>query len=217
MPHALSKVTALITRQGDHGPELLVFQHPTAGIQLPAGTVEVDEPVEAALQREVEEETGLTGVQIEHSLGVQATDLGNNWRLVTRLAHLLVGPVENTLQLGFYLTRGAWVRQIGEVNGFAEVVYEETDLNIEPPRLLARISGWLPAGWLAARLERHFFHLTLTSPAPTSWEKPSDGGHIFHLFWTPLIPRPRLVTGQDEWLDLVYEPLIKSLSADNFG
>ena len=54
------KVVAYITR----GRELLVFEHegmPEAGVQVPAGTVEPDEPLEAALWREIAEESGLTG------------------------------------------------------------------------------------------------------------------------------------------------------------
>ncbi|MBU1880260.1 MAG: NUDIX domain-containing protein, partial [Chloroflexi bacterium] len=40
-------------------PELLLFQHPYAGVQVPAGTVEDGEtPAQAAL-REAAEETGL--------------------------------------------------------------------------------------------------------------------------------------------------------------
>lgn len=53
------KVVAYITR----GCELLVFEHegmPEAGVQVPAGTVEPDEPLEAALWREIAEESGLT-------------------------------------------------------------------------------------------------------------------------------------------------------------
>ncbi len=53
------KVVAYITR----GRELLVFEHegmPEAGVQVPAGTVEPDEPLEAALWREIAEESGLT-------------------------------------------------------------------------------------------------------------------------------------------------------------
>ena len=49
----LEKVTAFITRGAGAARELLVFQHQAAGIQLPAGTVEAGEDVEAALWREV--------------------------------------------------------------------------------------------------------------------------------------------------------------------
>ena len=35
----VEKVTAFVTRQTADGFDLLLFQHPSAGIQLPAGTV----------------------------------------------------------------------------------------------------------------------------------------------------------------------------------
>lgn len=58
------KVVAYITR----GRELLVFEHADdaeAGVQVPAGTVEPGEEIEAAVWREVAEETGLNRDQLE--------------------------------------------------------------------------------------------------------------------------------------------------------
>lgn len=58
-----TKVVAYITR----GRQLLVFEHaglPEAGLQVPAGTVEPGEALEAALWREVGEESGLTREQL---------------------------------------------------------------------------------------------------------------------------------------------------------
>lgn len=53
------KVVAYITR----GRELLLFEHagmPEAGLQVPAGTIEPDEPLDDALWREIAEESGIT-------------------------------------------------------------------------------------------------------------------------------------------------------------
>ncbi len=58
MANIVKKVVAYITR----GDELLVFTHrdfPEAGVQVPAGTVEDGETLDAAVLREVHEETGL--------------------------------------------------------------------------------------------------------------------------------------------------------------
>ncbi|WP_147103728.1 NUDIX domain-containing protein [Tateyamaria sp. syn59] len=41
------------------GPDILVFRHPLAGVQLPKGTVEAHETTLAAARREVFEEVGL--------------------------------------------------------------------------------------------------------------------------------------------------------------
>lgn len=67
------KVFAYIT----HGHRLLVFSHPyapSAGIQVPAGTMRPDEDPEAAVMREADEETGLAGLVLAGYLGEQTLD-----------------------------------------------------------------------------------------------------------------------------------------------
>ena len=63
------KVFAYIT----HGHRLLVFSHPnspTAGIQVPAGTMKAGEDPENAVMREAFEETGLTDLTLCDYLGL---------------------------------------------------------------------------------------------------------------------------------------------------
>lgn len=59
----LTKTTAVIARIGDSGPEVCVFDHPSAGVQLPAGTLLVDEEPLDGCRREGFEETGLQGLR----------------------------------------------------------------------------------------------------------------------------------------------------------
>ena len=54
----IEKVTAFVIRKKNNIPQLLVFSHPTAGTQIPAGTVEENEALEVALLREIKKETG---------------------------------------------------------------------------------------------------------------------------------------------------------------
>lgn len=64
----VQKVVAYVTR----GDQLLVLRHrdfPEIGIEVPAGTVEPGEDLAEAVLREVEEETGLTGVRMIGYLG----------------------------------------------------------------------------------------------------------------------------------------------------
>jgi 8-oxo-dGTP pyrophosphatase MutT (NUDIX family) len=65
-----AKVAALITRPGPNGPELIVFDHGVAGVQLPAGTVEDGESFEVAATREAWEETGALGLELGRELAV---------------------------------------------------------------------------------------------------------------------------------------------------
>lgn len=65
MSSVVEKVTAFITRERTGVKELLLFKHPTAGIQIPAGTVEEGETPEKAVKREVYEETGLRAAGCE--------------------------------------------------------------------------------------------------------------------------------------------------------
>lgn len=51
-----------LLRPSTHGFELLVFEHPRAGIQLPKGGVEPNETGEQAALRELYEETGVSEV-----------------------------------------------------------------------------------------------------------------------------------------------------------
>ena len=66
------RVLAYVTRERDGRRELLVFDHrdyPDAGTQVPAGRLEQDEDVEAALLRELAEEAGLSDAVIVRKLG----------------------------------------------------------------------------------------------------------------------------------------------------
>ena len=68
------KVFAYIT----HGNNFLVFSHPDfpeAGLQVPAGTMEVGETPETAVMREAFEETGLTNLRLQGCLGSLVCDL----------------------------------------------------------------------------------------------------------------------------------------------
>ncbi len=61
------KVLAYITRGEEQNREILVFRHrdyPEAGMQVIGGTVDGNETLEAALHREIEEESGLCNLEL---------------------------------------------------------------------------------------------------------------------------------------------------------
>jgi 8-oxo-dGTP pyrophosphatase MutT (NUDIX family) len=63
------KVCACVVRQGDDGPEVLVFDHPSAGTQLPKGTLEPHEDPADGVLRELAEETGVGSVELVDRFG----------------------------------------------------------------------------------------------------------------------------------------------------
>lgn len=63
------KVCACVVRQGDNGPEVLVFDHPSAGTQLPKGTLESDEEPADGVLCELAEETGVVSVELVDRFG----------------------------------------------------------------------------------------------------------------------------------------------------
>lgn len=207
MEPALGKVTAFITRATDTARELLVFMHPTAGLQLPAGTVEIDETPEAAVLRETAEETGLTAVSIVELLDVIEQPLAENERMIVRRCVLQASPGnEGTLRLGTYLQRGQTVQLIGITGGFAHVAYTEYKFEDNTFFAVSSKSGWVAARFLTNRVQRYLFHLTPTEPTPLQWMVNADG-HSFSLFWVPLDKEAGLIAPQQAWLDLVHDRL----------
>lgn len=221
------KVAALITRGEGAERELLVFRHPSAGIQLPAGTVERGEAIEAALLREVREETGLIDVVLVKRLATFSEGVGPDDRMITSAVRLRVEPseaaswIEVTLgprHIASTLGRGLWVRHLrGEAGyivegGFARIGYDLYD--IRGPHdwvLLQTIAGWVPLAAISADVRRHLFHLEATGPTPDRWLHDGDVPGC-ELYWTPLAQDPGLVRGQDRWRLVALEALEQGVS-----
>ena len=203
----LDKVTAFITRDGPDGRELLVFQHPTAGIQLPAGTVEAGESVEDAVLRETREETGLTAVELGKELGSIAQPLEPGERIIVVDTILQASPGdEGTLVKAVLLRRGTGVRVIGSEDNYDQVIVPEYQVHERELIQVSGRKGWVPAKHLTADVQRHFFHLMVTAPTEHHWLQQADE-HQFSLFWVPLTQDPGLIPAQAYWYQLVREKL----------
>ena len=207
MAIAVKKVTAFVTRECNGVKELLVFKHPSAGIQIPAGTVEDGENLETAVKREVCEETGLKHVKIEKFLGFIENELGENERVVAKTTQVCINPSLNSTVRKEKLDRGLTVNYNSTHDGFTHISYVEYDRTPNPTCVLCEITGWVPSRNLSLRKSRHFFLLTTPEETVDGWEVKSDRDHIFRVYWTPLSPKPRIVPPQDKWLDFVYEQL----------
>ena len=198
----IQKVTAFITRRQRDARQLLLFRHPLAGTQVPAGTVEEGEGLQDALRREVREETGLDLADAAH-LGVWANELAATERVTLGAAPLLAGPAADAAELAA-VGRGVSMPFFGERGAYSQVLYqiiEDGGESLRPAR------GWVATKDLSAVKERHFYHVPCAEKTPDSWRLRGDQDLVYELFWTPLRPKPALVEGQDRWLDFVYPAL----------
>ncbi|MBN1287486.1 MAG: NUDIX domain-containing protein [Anaerolineae bacterium] len=203
----VEKVTAFITR----GQELLVFEHPNAGVQIPAGTVEVGEAPEAAALREAGEETGLASLSIRRYLGCAERTLTGEWRLIGAPTRVYARPDLASFDWA-YIRRGIWVKRLREAGEFAQIKYEEFDRVPDSQYVTMCILGWVPQAVLCDTLRRHFFHLAFEGRTEASWTVEVDN-HTFRLFWAPLADLPEIVSPQDEWLGFLCKEFLPSIKS----
>lgn len=207
----LDKITAFVTRSGSNGMELLLFEHPNAGIQIPAGTVEEGEPFEQAVLRELMEETGLNAgdVRLRASLGWR-DELPPDKTHVMRKASKAYSRPDPTSFDWIHLPRGISVRLLRREPGFAQVTYEEGDRYPDPIYTSYQATGWVPEEVLAEANRRHFFHLEALPGAP-DFALGAPGGmfarftdhHTFRPFWASMEALPEIIPPQRAWLDYV--------------
>jgi len=199
MTEAIEKVTAFITRLTGRGTDLLLFEHPYAGIQLPAGTVEAGETPEHAVLREAFEETGLQPLTIRKYLGVKKTHLPAGLRLIHQPTRVYARPDATSFDWA-YLRTGIQVRLLRKSAGFSQISYEEPDREPNPQYISMQITGWVPDQALTSISIRHFFLLDFKRSTPGRWTVFSDN-HNFTLFWVPLPETPALISPyQADWL-----------------
>ncbi len=209
MNEIVQKVTAFIIRERNSIKELLVFKHPTAGIQIPAGTVEEGEDIETAVKRETYEETGLRFVKVESYLGCFENELKNNQRIIAETTEVYIEPNLDAMPYKRKLSKGLTVDYLSTQEDFTHISYiaYEYDKFYKPTCIRSNITGWVPNENISAQKKRHFFHLSTQEETADAWELKSDQGHIFKPYWTPLSPKPNIIPPQDQWLDFVYEKI----------
>lgn len=201
----LKKVTVFILRRDpqDHegAQQILLFRHPNAGVQIPAGTVESNELVRQAALREAREETGLADLRIVKRLGVETETLPSDERAVVQPLTVYARPDPGSFAWA-HIPRGIQV-SVGKQEGdFIQVAYVEWDSMPEMNYITYQISGWAKAEGLASRLRRYFYLLAVDCDTPPTWEVAIDH-HLFHLFWAPLDRLPEIIPPQDRWLRFI--------------
>jgi 8-oxo-dGTP pyrophosphatase MutT (NUDIX family) len=215
MSKVVGKVTAFVTRRTKGGDELLLFKHPYAGIQIPAGTIEPDERPEAAVLREAREETGLWPLSISAYLGSREIAIPEGWRILAARTTVYARPDVTSFDWA-YLPRGAWVTVGRSATGFTQVTYEEPDRVPDSQYISMCITGWVPDQVLSDRQERHFFRLEYHGPPRERWTVFVDN-HTYALFWASLASLPEIIPPQDQWLAFLDAALIPGKKAPGDG
>lgn len=194
----VEKVTIFVMGQREGAGELLLLYHPTAGIQLPAGTVEMGESPMAAALREAQEETGLTELVWGGMLGVEREELPSTEGVIACSTPVYTLPDLASAARG-ELRRGLVVEVVRAARGFLQVRYSETDRYPDPQYVTFELLGWIPTDAVTGGRIRHFAWVTAPDSTPTCWTH-FDDHHNFTLRWHRLDALPELVAPQAPWL-----------------
>ena len=211
----IDKVTAFVTQKRPFAPHLLLFQHPTAGIQLPAGTVEPGESPQTAVVRETIEETQVTNLTVRLQLAFSENDLQPGERVLNQTVRARSQPDPDSLPFAYEMSRGMVVVPTGrQENGFLHIRHEEYDRLPNPTMIYQLVDGWIPETAVSPLRRRFYFWLTCADITEDSWSVVSDGGREFRPFWAPLNNLPPLVPPQAGWLTAVYDQLQQLTQSD---
>ncbi len=146
MNNTFEKVSAFITQKRNGVNTLLVFKHPTAGIQIPAGSVEIGEDIETTAIRETYEETGLQHTKVEKYLGCFENELESNERIITETTRVYNEPNLSAIPYKQKLTRGLTVDYHSTQEDFTHISYIEYEYgkSFKPKCINTNITGWVP-------------------------------------------------------------------------
>jgi 8-oxo-dGTP pyrophosphatase MutT (NUDIX family) len=194
----VEKVTAFVMGRRAGIEELLFLYHPTAGIQLPAGTVEADESAQVAALREAQEETGLEALVWGGLLGEKRSDLEPQ-RGMTSLSTPVYTRPDVSSHAVLTLRRGLWVDVVRADGDFLQVRHVVSDRYPNPRYISFELLGWVPADAIAGTVIRYFAWMTAPDNTPESWTHYEDH-HTFTLRWHRRDDLPTLIESQAPWL-----------------
>jgi 8-oxo-dGTP pyrophosphatase MutT (NUDIX family) len=203
MSNIAEKVTAFVTRPSPDGHEILLFKHPTAGIQLPAGTVEADEPHADAAAREAREETGLVDLPAGRFLDAVTDPLPDHIYLVATTTRVYTRPDVTSVDWAS-IRRGMPVICNRPGPDFCHVTYLEHNEEAEPDYVSYQITGWAPTAALTRQVTRYFYHFPHHGQTADTWWVDTDN-HRFRLFWASLAKLPPIIEPQRWWLNILLQ------------
>lgn len=191
MVKTIEKVTAFVTHRTKDRHDLLLIEHPYAGIQIPAGTVEPNENPEQAVLRETFEETGLTISSPPRYLGFREIDLVADEGIILPPSPVYARPDTSSFNW-INIQSGVQVEVLRQSEGFTQITYLEYDKVPDPNYVSVQITGWVPNERLAKKRKRYFFHLEFDGATESSWKIFNDH-HTFSIFWAPLRDLPAII------------------------
>jgi 8-oxo-dGTP pyrophosphatase MutT (NUDIX family) len=197
----IEKVSAFILRPGKSGSDILIFEHPYSGLQIPAGTVEVGESCDDAIVREIQEETGLRHFEVIQKLAEDQTFTEADEAILTQTMRCFAWPAQTAQRIGPLCTRGMRMKTFERKVGFTHINFEEYDLNREPAKRLETLDGWLPSEFLTREIRRHYYEVRVLEETRETWSQIADQNLTFQLKWAPLNPKPALYGEQSLWLN----------------
>jgi 8-oxo-dGTP pyrophosphatase MutT (NUDIX family) len=200
MSNIAEKVTAFVTRQSPQGADILLFEHPFAGIQLPAGTVEADEPHADAAAREAREETGLVDLPAGHLLYAMSETLPDPRYLTANTTRVYSRPDTTSFDWAS-IRRGMPITLNRRGPEFCHVTFAERNEVSEPDYVSYQITGWVPTTAITRHVTRYLYHFHYHGQTADTWWVDTDN-HRFRLFWAPLSQLPPIVGSQRWWLNI---------------
>ena len=202
--NVLEKVTCFVMNAKQ---QLALFQHPYAGVQIPAGTIELNEPPLEAALREAWEETGFRNFYDVHLLGTEDTVLPASQYATYQQAPVYARPDLESFNWAT-LRRGIYVEKERECDDFAHITYREYDQDVDPTYITYQITGWVQRKTITNVLRRYFYVLHVDAEADAAWSVMTDN-HTFTVWWANPAEWQDVHSHQIHWLKYLDEGVWK--------
>jgi len=189
---------AVIGFRGNSRQSFLAIQHPTAGLQLPAGSVEPGEQPDAAASREFMEETGIAAISNLREIATIDEDLRGS--AITKTAIDLFDDPSFTKSSQHRIPRGFRVQILQSLREAINVRYTEWLFKASAQEPSWSVEGWTERGFIEARLLRHLYVCDVPDISANHWMHAMDG-HLSELGWYDVEMHPPLIPPQDRWLE----------------